>query len=121
MSNKRASQTAELADLIVRQRPDCDSEVARSIALSLVRAAKALSHIAELQCSVEMSERTAALVELREKHLQSQVHHNCAAIGVTATFSGDPRGYVVKLHFGPDAKRQPGNTWGGTEVGWGIG
>ena len=37
--------------------------------------------------------------------------------GVTADFSGDPRGYVVKIHF-------PGNeynTWGGAESGYGIG
>jgi hypothetical protein len=90
-------------------------------ALGLVRAAKELNRIAERQCSEEMSEREAARVERREKRLEQIVNAHCAALGVRAEFSGDPRGYVVKLHFGPDPDRQPGNTWGGSETGWGIG
>jgi hypothetical protein len=117
----KQSQTQELAALIRTHRPEVAPEMAASFALSLVRAAKELGRIAERQCSEEMSEREAARVERRERKLETLVRVRCDKLRIHATFSGDPRGFVVKLHFGPDPKRQPGNTWGGPETGWGIG
>lgn len=37
--------------------------------------------------------------------------------GLTASYSGDPRGYTVHLHF---KTTQVYNTWGGLESGYGI-
>lgn len=118
----KKSQSEALGDVILKHRPGTKIREAYSRATALVRAAKELSRIAERQCSEEMSERETARVKKRERALEAIVLRHCEAIGVTSiTFDGDPRGYVVKLHFGPDPKRQPGNTMGGPETGWGIG
>lgn len=122
MDLSHLSQSRAVAALIRMHRPTFgpDDRI-ESVSLGLVRAAKELHRIAERQCSEEMSARETARVEKREKALEAVVRRHCEAIGIGVRFDGDPRGYVVKLHFGPDPKRQPGNTWGGAETGWGIG
>lgn len=118
----KKNQKAELADLIVRHRAVMVSESrANEIAELLVTKAKALGRIAERWCSEEMSDETTARVTKREERLEAEVTALCDEINVRPSFDGDPRGFVVKLHFGPDPKRQPGNTMGGCETGWGIG
>jgi len=91
----------------------------------LLRAARGLSRIAERQCSEEMSDESRALVEAREKGLEKSITALAAVYGAKVTFDGDPRGYVVKLHFEPKKGvpydgRKPANTWGGEESGYGI-
>ena len=39
---------------------------------------------------------------------------------LTATATGDPRGYCLKLFPMDGADPLPGNTWGGTESGYGV-
>ncbi len=110
------SQTAELAELIARHRPTHTLD-ARSIALSLVRHAKALRRIAEIACERDLTAREQCADEEHTLAIQAL----CKRISVGVRIDGDPRGYVVKLHFGPTPGKQPGNTWGGPETGWGIG
>ena len=115
-------QVKELADLIVRHRAVMITEQrAFEISESLVSKARSLGRIAERWCSEEMSDETSARVTKREERLEAEVRELCSEINVRPSFDGDPRGFAVKLHFGPDPVRQPGNTWGGCETGWGIG
>ncbi len=89
----------------------------------LIRHAKALHHIAERQCSEEMSDEEVTKVNKREANIEKQIleivsiRNQRQGDRVAVGFDGDPRGYVVKLHL-PDGRY---NTWGGKEVGWGIG
>lgn len=94
-------------------------------ACAMIRASHGLHTIAERQCSEEMSDAETARVEKREKLLESSITRIVTAYGGRVTFAGDPRGYVVKLHFEPKKGtpydgRKPANTWGGEEEGYGI-
>jgi hypothetical protein len=57
-------------------------------------------------------ERRETKIETTIKNLIEQVH------GLRVEFSGDPRGFCVKLHL---ANGRLYNTWGGSESGYGIG
>lgn len=118
MTMAKKSQTAELAELIVRHRANwAVAQESVTVARSLVRHAKALSRLNEAACNRPLT----AADERAERDHTARVKALAEKIGCGVKFQGDPRGYSVKLHFGPDPKRQPGNTWGGTDDGWGIG
>ena len=69
--------------------------------------------LAEHACNRELTER-----ELRQApKIEERIIALAAEYGATVIFGGDPRGFTVRLHFGPDIKREPSNNIGG---GWGI-
>lgn len=82
----------------------------------IMRASATLTRLAEMQCSVEMSEREAKRVERQEATRAALVDRICAPYGFKAIHGGEPRGYIVKILF-PDGKY---NTWGGAEEGYGV-
>lgn len=77
----------------------------------LVRLARSYQRLQETACNRELTRRE----KTREANLERRIAEECKAIGLGVTFSGDPRGFVVKLQF-PDGAS---NTWG--QDGWGIG
>ena len=84
--------------------------------LGLMRAAHALHRHYENACNRERLK----CEEQDEERVEALVREHCKALGIRATFNGDPRGYPVKVHF---TYHPHGvyNTWGGAEDGWGIG
>lgn len=85
----------------------------------IVNRAKRLHRIAERWCSEEMSDETSTRLTATEKGLEESIRNDALRLGLTVSFSGDPRGFVVKLH-GPKG-RHAWNTWGGESEGYGVG
>lgn len=85
--------------------------MAAASALNIHKYARELSKLAELDCNQELtrSQRSRVVV------LETRTNVLLETYGLTATFSGDPRGYVVKI------LGLPGNTWGGDSEGFGVG
>lgn len=77
----------------------------------LLRAARTYQRLAETACNRELTPRESASVERLEKRLTQHARE----LGCGVTFSGDPRGYVVKLQLPSGASNTLGND------GWGIG
>lgn len=77
----------------------------------LLSAARSYQRLAETACSRELTPRE----EIRVKHLESRMTQHARELGCGVTFSGDPRGYVVKLQLPSGASNTLGND------GWGIG
>lgn len=109
---------------------------------AVLRDAVTLTRLAELACSSEAADRdrvpcpatkgkrclcdapevsgpheTVPRIAVRADRIEDRIDEHARDRGATATFSGDPRGYVVKLHL-PSGRH---NTWGGKEEGYGIG
>jgi hypothetical protein len=55
-------------------------------------------------------------IERQKESVRKRVVEICGELGIRPNFSGDPRGYTVKLHL-PSGRY---NTWGGQEEGWGV-
>lgn len=73
-------------------------------AATLQTIGRALSSLAVAQCNREWTKRD----ETRRTNLKKEATAIAASYGLTITASGDPRGYVLRLH-GPDIYR---NGWG---------
>lgn len=112
---------------------------------TLLRYAATLNRLAELSCSSEAADRdrvpcpgakgrrclcdapTGApdardheripRIDVQAARIEERVRALAAKNGATVNLSGDPRGYVVKLHL-PSGRY---NTWGGPESGYGVG
>jgi len=109
------SETTDLTNLIVKHRPGVMNP--RQLARKLVVAARKLHRSYEISCNRSQTESELTI----EAELESFMRVTCKAMAVDVKFNGDPRGFPVKLHFGPTPESQPGNTWGGAEDGYGIG
>jgi hypothetical protein len=82
-------------------------------ATSILRAATTLERIATAQCNRDLTRRE----ERQDAAAERRVERICEKYpGVTPDFSGDPRGYTLKLHL-PNGQY---NTWGGAPVGYGV-
>ncbi len=75
----------------------------------LLTLAKRHARLQETACNRQVAENHDARCEAAIAAL-------CETIGCTVQFSGDPRGYTVKLHL-PSGRY---NTWGGFESGYGV-
>ena len=111
---------------------------------SVLRSATTLTRLAELACSSEAADRdrlpcpatwggtqyrhclcdapnggheSIPRIAIQAARIERRLDILAQTHGARATFDGDPRGYVVKLHL-PSGKS---NTWGGKESGYGIG
>lgn len=73
--------------------------------------ARRLTQLAENDCNRGLDAAEDKEVTRREKRIAELL----TQYGLTANFSGDPRGYVVKI------VGLPGNTWGGDSEGFGVG
>jgi hypothetical protein len=73
--------------------------------------ARKLSRFAEIECNREATEREIKSAARSEKLILEILKK----YELRALFSGDPRGYVVKI------QGLPGNTWGGDSEGFGVG
>lgn len=80
----------------------------------LVRIAKEYNSIQEKACNGELTARQTS----REGNIEKEVTRIAHKYGMAVQFSGDPRGYCVKLHA---PTKDVYNTWGGAETGYGIG
>lgn len=82
-------------------------------AAKLCSLARAHNRLAEVACNRELTARDIGRVE----YIHAAIKAILEPYGITrVSFSGDPRGYTVKIHF-PDGR---GNTMGGDSEGWGI-
>lgn len=84
----------------------------------MVNLAKRHHTLAERFCSEEMTPETQARCEAKEKGIEAELRTLAKRFGLRVHFDGDPRGFTVKLHA-PSGEAH--NTWGGSEVGYGIG
>jgi len=83
---------------------------------TIVRLAKTYNLIQERACNGQEGPRD----EAREKSIERQVSGLAGRYGLAARFSGDPRGYCIKLCV--TGKKKPVyNTWGGASEGYGVG
>lgn len=78
-------------------------------------------HYAKIQedwCNVAMDDAQTERTKAKEAKLEARIREIAAGLpGVHGVkFTGDPRGYCVRLHL--DSKRY--NTWGGVEDGYGV-
>lgn len=107
----RVLETGHLAVLLSRTAAgEAISAGACSEAATIfMRRASAYQRIQETACNCALTPQEMT----RAARLEQQLRALSATWGLTASFSGDPRGYVVKLHGIGD------NTWG--RDGWGIG
>jgi hypothetical protein len=105
-------------------------------AIRILRDASTLARLAEAQCNgdwpcdngerkvkpcAECQSGYAPSVLLKggrcpDCRTSARLRDRLTALGFSADFSGDPRGYVVKLHLPSGAY----NTWGGKESGYGV-
>lgn len=91
------------------------TEIQRTCSL-IARLAARHCRLAERECSEEMSESEAARVELETARIEARVtalvEHLPTVDGysMTPVFSGDPRGYTVKVRV--PHRPGDGNTWG---------
>lgn len=91
-----------------------------SLAQQLITLSRRYAKIQERWCNEDMS-ATPGLqekVEAQEKKLEEEIRDLAKTIpGVQGVkFTGDPRGYTVRLML----KSERYNTWGGLEDGWGV-
>jgi len=107
----------KLARAVHLKQRDAEEARTQEAFLSLIhRHAVTYARIQESRCSEEMSERATARLERREAQIERRIGHLAAYIGCGVKFTGDPRGYCVRLIL-PDGRY---NTWGGAEDGWGV-
>lgn len=109
MTNRGIEFANEISSYV---RAKIDIEVTRGEVCSLIaRHAKTHHNYAETECNRELrpsERRKVEQIETRIRALVAQLEtHDGQPVGVK--FTGDPRGYTVKLVI-PGA---PGNTWGG--------
>lgn len=113
--NPEAELAAKLVVLAVpadRETPATPHQAAFDAA-RLCSLARAHHRLAETECNREMTTRELA----RQVNIRLTIREILVEYGIeSVNFSGDPRGYTVKIHF-PDGR---GNTWGGDSEGWGI-
>ena len=76
----------------------------------LLRLSRRLHRLAEAACLGDLTPRQEALQASAKRRIAEIV----ATYGLTATFQGDPRGHVVRVHF-PDGRS---NRW--DRDGWGL-
>jgi hypothetical protein len=97
-----------------------DGLVLPGVCAELIRLARRYAKIQERWCNEDMS-GTPGLedrVRAREKKLEEKIRAVASEIkGVKGVkFTGDPRGYCVRLHL----RSGKYNTWGGVDDGYGI-
>jgi hypothetical protein len=73
--------------------------------------ARTLTRYAEKECNEGLSPTQQRMQESEQQRIADFLR----VYGLKATFSGDPRGYVVKI------QGLPGNTWSGDSEGFGVG
>lgn len=107
-----------IADATVEMGDSTERPYAVQTARLLMRHGATYERLAEVECSVELSEQQAARLERRQQQLEQRMRKLVARLGerFDINFNGDPRGYTVKIKL--PTKRY--NTWGGEELGWGV-
>lgn len=111
------SEASELANTLSN---NIDGLVLPSVCIGLIRLARRYAKIQERWCNEDMS-GTPGLeerVKAQESRLKTEILEVAKQIpGVKGVkFTGDPRGYCVRLHL----RSGKYNTWGGLEDGYGI-
>lgn len=100
----------QLAALLMQRAMLTETDPAHTVsrvaidAATLAKIGKALASLAVAECNREWTNRD----QTRRDNLTAEAAAIAAEYGLTITASGDPRGYVLRLH-GPDIYR---NGWG---------
>lgn len=105
-----------IAVLVSELTPKYPTHEVMALARSLMRKASTSQRIAEMLCSVEMSERRQARIEKQDESNDAAIERLCKQYGLECRLQGDPRGYTVKVIL-PSGRY---NTWGGEPYGWGV-
>lgn len=111
MDKNQVENLCQLTAHMAERRGSITPTYAALTAIEIHGHARALSKLAEAECNTGLTKRQQA----REEVLQKRIAVLLKTYGLRATFSGDPRGYVVKI------VGLPGNTWGGDSEGFGVG
>lgn len=120
------NEHAALTALLTKYHHDPLGREASTDASTLLRCARTLQRHALRRCNDPLTDAEEKRLDRLDHQAETEVQHIMALYGARASFDGDPRGYVVKLHFPPKPGmpydgRVPANTWGGDECGYGIG
>jgi hypothetical protein len=121
----------EFIAVLVREFPDKPMAEVIRVAKLLMRHARTYGRIQEMECNGhpaqsnpympietlnKLQARHEAYCEKEGKRMEGLLTRAGAALGCEVKFTGDPRGYTVRLML--PSKRY--NTWGGAEDGWGV-
>lgn len=82
----------------------------------IIRHAQALELSNLRQCNEEMDDDAVFRLELEDAEHKDAVRSALSGTHIKVGWSGDPRGFAVRLLF-PDGSY---NTWGGKEHGYGV-
>ena len=102
MTTNAQKERVEFAAIMAREFPT----ITATATLELMRLARRHGKLQEKACNVQVTEGHDAACEKRIREL-------CAKYGITVQFSGDPRGYTVKIKLPSGAS----NHWGGETYG----
>lgn len=100
-----------LAVMVARLVDAVPSHSVANILDGMLRNAVSYQRLSELSCNQELTTRQKS----RARSLEAAIRAGAASLGLGVTFTGDPRGFVVKLQFPDGASNTCGND------GWGIG
>lgn len=101
---EKLAESLQLAAYLARVAPDVRVYVCCVDAARIIGRARQLAALAVTDCNRGLSSRQ----ETRRENLRRQIEEIAALYGAKASCSGDPRGYVVRLHH-PEIER---NGWG---------
>lgn len=107
---KKVSEEARLIENFAR----AGVIIPARIASRLVTLANVHNRIQVKYCNESLNETDEKLLE----RVTGEIKTAAKILGIKAHFDGDPRGFTVKLHA---LTGDVYNTWGGAEVGYGIG
>lgn len=112
-NSKTIKQANELAANLLKHGYTFETLPHETTLCRLVKLANSHCRLMEAACNGELTRWQSS----RVKTIENLIYTLTKNLGLTVTFSGDPRGYTVKLH-----SNSPGfyNTWGGQEAGYGI-
>jgi hypothetical protein len=117
-SNAKNNRRGTLQSLLIDHRITSSTGPAWTAAYHLVRLASRHHSLAENACNRELTPREVKEEGNIEARITALVREWNPSIKVS--FSGDPRGYTVHIHFPAKDGRVPCNSWGGSEAGWCI-
>ena len=104
---------------IAAEHSGLDYSEAEQICALLSRAEFTLHRLAEIECSVELTERGQRQLEAKQERLIATAKKRAEQLRAELVTSGDPRGAILRLLWPlNEAGERPYNSWGGKENGY---
>lgn len=111
-----AKDRKEFIDVLQEEYKHRKPAEVQALARALMTRASTSERYAVMLSSVEMTAAAQERMEQADAKNDAAIEALCKEWGLVPVFSGDPRGYTVKVIL-PSGRY---NTWGGKECGWGV-